>query len=68
MKRSLSNIVWVAAVCVSLAAPAAAQQAKPPAAPVSASGVPAAGVPVPADYLIGPRDVLSIVFWREKDM
>jgi polysaccharide biosynthesis/export protein len=23
---------------------------------------------VPADYLIGPQDVLSIVFWREKDL
>jgi len=23
---------------------------------------------VPADYVIGPEDVLSIVFWREKDL
>jgi polysaccharide export outer membrane protein len=26
------------------------------------------GVQVPADYLIGPEDVLTIVFWREKDL
>jgi polysaccharide export outer membrane protein len=35
--------------------------AKPPAA------VPA-GVTPPPDYVIGPDDVLNIVFWREKDM
>src|SRR5689334_8934346 len=23
---------------------------------------------VPADYVIGPEDVLSVVFWREKDL
>jgi len=38
--------------------------AQAPAAPVT----PPAGVNVPTDYLIGPQDVLSIVFWREKDM
>jgi len=27
-----------------------------------------AGPAVPADYVIGPEDVLSIVFWREKDL
>jgi polysaccharide export outer membrane protein len=26
------------------------------------------GVPVPPDYVIGPEDVLSVVYWREKDM
>ena len=35
--------------------------AKPPVA------VPAGAV-VPADYVIGPEDVLTIVFWREKDL
>jgi len=38
--------------------------AQAPAAPAT----PPAGVNVPTDYLIGPQDVLSIVFWREKDM
>jgi polysaccharide biosynthesis/export protein len=26
------------------------------------------GVPLPAGYTIGPEDVLSIVFWRDKEM
>jgi polysaccharide export outer membrane protein len=29
---------------------------------------PPTGVSPPADYVIGPQDVLSIVFWRDKDM
>ena len=35
--------------------------------PSSAPAVPA-GVPLPAGYLIGPDDVLAVVFWRDKDM
>ena len=27
-----------------------------------------AGVATPADYVIGPDDVLTVVFWRDKDM
>lgn len=26
------------------------------------------GLPPPADYLIGPDDVLSVLFWQEKDL
>lgn len=26
------------------------------------------GVPLPDDYVIGPEDVLTVVFWRDKDM
>lgn len=37
--------------------------AKPPAG----VNVPA-GVPTPPDYVIGPEDVLTIVFWKDKDM
>jgi polysaccharide export outer membrane protein len=45
----------------------------PVAAQVPGPTVPAAGQmpddPVlPADYVIGPEDVLSIVFWRDEDM
>ncbi|HJR59566.1 MAG TPA: polysaccharide biosynthesis/export family protein [Vicinamibacterales bacterium] len=28
----------------------------------------AAGVATPRDYVIGPDDVLSVIFWREKEM
>jgi polysaccharide export outer membrane protein len=43
-----------------------APAAKPDGAP-SKPSVPAA-VSVPPDYVIGPEDVLSIVYWRDKDM
>ena len=26
------------------------------------------GVPTPADYVIGPDDFLTVLFWRDKDM
>src|SRR5262245_3218860 len=35
-----------------------------PQAPAAA----AAAVAIPADYVIGPEDVLSVVYWRDKDM
>jgi polysaccharide biosynthesis/export protein len=44
-----------------------AQQPPPttrPGAPVNAP----TGVAPPSDYVIGPDDVLAIVFWREKDL
>jgi polysaccharide export outer membrane protein len=56
------------------AAPAPASPApvtgKPAPAPPTAKppvAVPAGAV-VPADYVIGPEDILTIVFWREKDL
>jgi polysaccharide export outer membrane protein len=39
-------------------------QSTPPAATVSQS----AGTPVPLDYVIGPEDVLGVLFWRDQDM
>jgi polysaccharide export outer membrane protein len=47
-------------------------QGVPPAAPAptvttGAPGVPGGIVP-PSGYVIGPEDVLSVVFWREKDL
>ena len=39
-----------------------------PAAAPAATVVPATGVAVPVDYTIGPDDILSIVFWRDKEM
>jgi polysaccharide biosynthesis/export protein len=43
------------------------QQAQKPAAPNGAPGVPA-GAAVPSGYVIGPDDVLAVLFWRDKDM
>jgi polysaccharide export outer membrane protein len=48
-----------------------AQQNTAPPGPTAIANVPAAvpkGVPTPPDYLIGPEDVLTIIFWRDKDM
>ena len=52
------------------AAPGSTTPAKP-APGANAAKPPVAappGVVVPADYVIGPEDILTIVFWREKDL
>ena len=63
--RSLSGLF----VMLSFAAPLAARQTAPnqtpPPAVVAAT---AAAAKTPDDYVIGPEDVLTIVFWRERDM
>src|SRR5262245_41427196 len=52
--------------------PASQAPAAQPAAPAQAGPAPAsvAGIAAPAnaEYVIGPEDVLSIVYWRDKDM
>ena len=45
--------------------PASASPAPAPATPPA--GLPT-GVATPADFVIGPNDVLTVVFWRDKDM
>lgn len=67
------NAIVVLGVCA-LLQPMAAQQTatqKPPAAPQTpANGKPVApaGVALPAGYVIGPEDLLSVVFWRDKEL
>jgi polysaccharide export outer membrane protein len=34
----------------------------------AAAARPPAGTATPPDYVIGPNDVLTLVFWRDKDM
>lgn len=65
-------------VAVCLAGPVAAQVAPRPASPPTQTPTPAspqtptqappAGITPPADYIIGADDVLTIVFWRDKDL
>ena len=43
-----------------------APAAEPPAASDTAESI--HGTDLPADFIIGPDDVLSIVFWRDKEM
>lgn len=49
-------------------APQARQAAVSPANGTKPAPPMVAGVTPPADYVIGPEDVLAIVFWRDKDM
>jgi polysaccharide biosynthesis/export protein len=62
---SLSASVLTAQQHTSTPAGPAAAGSAPATPPVAA---PNSGATVPADYLIGPDDVLAIVFWRDKDM
>jgi polysaccharide biosynthesis/export protein len=39
-----------------------------PATTPNGSPVAPAGTTVPADYVIGPDDVLTVIFWREKEL
>jgi len=73
VKQRLPIAAFASLVClVCTGSPAAAQEpnkAPAPAQATQAAPSPAANpVTVPADYVVGPEDVLGIVFWRERDM
>jgi polysaccharide export outer membrane protein len=51
---------------VAVAVPVFAQQTA--AQPPPSQSAPAAAVALPSDYVIGPEDVLGVVFWREPDI
>ncbi len=67
----LTSVSLACALAVTAVTGAQQQSAAAPrdgsAKPPAGVHIPA-GVPTPADYLIGPDDVLAVVFWREKDM
>ncbi len=69
MKKTLTSI---ALIVTTVTCAVAAQQK--PAAPNGGAKTPPpgvtipAGVEAPADYVIGPDDVLTVVFWREKEL
>jgi polysaccharide biosynthesis/export protein len=66
--KVLSTRSPLAAVLVlSMLAPLAAQQPAPAAQTENGIGG-GTGAALPAGYVIGPDDVLTIVVWREKDM
>jgi polysaccharide biosynthesis/export protein len=68
--------VFLALLLASVAWPLAAAQRPAPANSSPATpgrsaappGAPTTTIAVPADYVIGPEDVLTIFFWREKDL
>lgn len=72
MKTDARILMLIAAGCLA-AAPSFAQTAPASrgastAPPAAAAAAAPAGVATPPGYVIGPDDLLSIVFWREKDM
>lgn len=77
MKYRSGQAMCVLVICGTLSSPALARQAAPPQPtaparqPAGGNGVPktVAAVPaVPAGYVIGAEDLLSIVFWRDKEL
>jgi polysaccharide export outer membrane protein len=63
------RIACGAVLCTVAAFPGFAGQGTPAQSPAQASvATPADALALPAGYVIGPEDVLTIVFWREKDM
>lgn len=69
MLKNLTLHTAAALVAVSLSAVPAAGQTAQPTAP---GGAPPASIPagaaLPPGYVIGPEDVLSVVFWKDADM
>lgn len=55
------------AVAAQTQAPAP-RNVSPAAVPAAKAPAPTAKASLPSDYVIGVEDVLSVVFWREKDM
>lgn len=70
----MRDLFAAAVLALAVAGSAAAQTTAPvkpapaPAAPQGGPPAVPAGVTPPADYVIGPDDVLAVVFWREKDL
>ena len=70
-RTRLAAAMLAVAVTAGLSAPAAAQSApavRPAMTTTAAAPAPPSGVAVPADYVIGADDVLTVLFWRDKDM
>ena len=71
MTRVCVHLACVLAMCAS-AIPAAALESAVSGSVIQggagSSAPPPAPSSVPADYVIGPEDVLSVVFWGEKDL
>ena len=54
--------------CCALSLASALVSAAPSTAQTTSPAAAAPGVSVPLDYVIGPEDVLGVVFWRDADM
>ncbi|CAN5349525.1 polysaccharide biosynthesis/export family protein [soil metagenome] len=68
MKKLMARAAAVAFVLAAfLVTGEASQQAPGPQGTSNGPAAPA-GVPLPAGYVIGPDDVLTVLFWRDKEM
>jgi len=65
MRLTTIGLLSIIALTFSGAGEAGPQARAPQASPTTASGT---TTPLPAGYVIGAGDLLSIVFWRDKDM
>jgi polysaccharide biosynthesis/export protein len=71
-----SNAAWAQTPQTPAQTPQTSQPAGPrtvpaapaPGAPVSGAPVVPRGADLPPDYVIGPDDILDIIYWRDKDM
>jgi polysaccharide export outer membrane protein len=65
-----SGVVFTLLMAVAAGAAGQQQVGAASSAPASHSGAPAGAVSpgLPSGYVVGAQDVLSIVFWRDKDM
>lgn len=68
MTLTLPRAITLGAILVSCLAVSPALAQAPPAQARITGNTAAADPGVPPDYVIGADDVLTIVFWREKDM
>jgi polysaccharide export outer membrane protein len=68
MKVFSTRSTLAAVLAFTILAPLAAQQ--PPTAAKTENGIGAGGTgaALPVGYVIGPEDVLTVVFWRDKEM
>jgi polysaccharide export outer membrane protein len=67
MKITTAALVFAVTTAQAQQQPAAAAQNGNGAKPLAGVTIPT-GVATPPDYVIGPEDVLTVVFWRDKDM
>jgi polysaccharide export outer membrane protein len=68
LRTWLATLTFVVTAAASLRGVVHAQQAPAAGPSMDAVAVAAPAVDLPAGYVIGLEDVLSIVFWRDKDM
>jgi polysaccharide biosynthesis/export protein len=68
MKDLFVSFFSVVVLCGMLAVPVLAQPVAAPRQPASGNAPAPSAVVVPTGYVIGPEDVLSVVFWKDKEL